>query len=278
MKTCKRLSDPDAIKLQVEGTSELSEVEITLMVEIFNQYGCVILACSSSGNLRQNLLGLKYYFGQIIPHRSSDSDGVVLIKPTPGANYTALTGQPFAFHTDGSFMSVPPKVVALQCEVAVETGGVSQLVQGEILYRFLRSQDPKGLEALFEPDAVVVRTRDGEVYTGSVFTRSGERIKISSYRPSDRQVTVQTKPDALGAYNLIEYFVKSGIFDEFQYQLQPGEILVMDNTRILHTRTPFDEKKGAKRRLYRLWMDGQPNHTRLDYGFSCSEKHTFSKN
>lgn len=89
MKTCKLLRDPTAITLQVKRTRELSDAAINTLIDIFNQFGCVILVCPPFDNLRENLMGLKSYFGQIIAHRSSDPDGVALVTPTLGTNYTA---------------------------------------------------------------------------------------------------------------------------------------------------------------------------------------------
>ncbi|NEO10428.1 TauD/TfdA family dioxygenase, partial [Moorena sp. SIO3I8] len=267
------LEDPNLIRFRVEQISQMSKAMLNGLLEVFNQFGCIIIACDGVSNFRQNLLDIGSHFGQIMPHRISDDDGIVTVTPTPGAKYTALTGQPFDFHTDGSFMPVPPKVVALQCIVAADTGGESQVVQAETLYNFLKEQDPIGLPALFEPDAVVTTTVDGEVYRGPVFVRADNRVMLT-YRPSDHQVTVQAKPKVAQAYNLIQGYLENGA-DELQYKLQPGEILIMDNTRILHTRKPFKENQGAKRKFHRLWLDGKPDHhklahNQLKFGFSIS--------
>jgi len=267
------LEDPNLIRFRVEQISQMSKAMLNALLDVFNQFGCIIIACDRVSNFRQNLLDIGSYFGQIMPHRSSDDDGIVTVTPTPGAKYTALTGQPFDFHTDGSFMPVPPKIVALQCIVAADTGGESQVVQAETLYNFLKEQDPIGLQGLFEPDAVVTTTVDGEVYRGSVFVRADNRVMLT-YRPSDHQVTVQAKPEVAQAYKLIQTYLENGT-DKLQYKLQPGEILVMDNTRILHTRKPFKENQGAKRKFHRLWFDGKPDHHQLahnplKFGFSIS--------
>ncbi|NET58342.1 MAG: hypothetical protein F6K47_19950 [Symploca sp. SIO2E6] len=267
------LKHPNLIRFQVEQISQMSQAMRNALVDVFNQFGCIIIACDRVSNFRQNLLDLGSYFGQIMPHRSSDSDGIATITPTPGANYTALTGQPFNFHTDGSFMPTPPKVAILQCVVATETGGESQIVPAETLYNFLQEQDPIGLEALFEPDAVVTTTVNGEVYRGPVFVHAGDRVMLT-YRPSDHQVTVQAKPEVAQTYHLIQTYLENGA-NKLQYKLQPGEILVMDNTRILHTRTPFQENQGAKRKFHRLWLNGKPDdrqlaHNQLKFGFRIS--------
>lgn len=267
------LEDPNLIRFRVEQISQMSKAMLNALLEVFNQFGCIIIACDRVSNFRQNLLDIGLHFGQIMPHRSSDGDGIATITPTPGANYTALTRQPFDFHTDGSFMPVPPKVVALQCIVPADTGGESQVVQAETLYNFLQEQDPIGLQGLFEPDAVVTTTVDGEVYRGPVFVRADNRVMLT-YRPSDHQVTVQAKPEVVQAYKLIQTYLENGT-DKLQYKLQPGEILITDNTRILHTRTPFKENQGAKRKFHRLWLDGKPDHhklahNQLKFGFSIS--------
>jgi len=267
------LKDANLIRFQVEQISQMSQAMLNALVDVFNQFGCIIIACDRISHFRQNLLALGSHFGQVMLHRSSDGDGIATVTPTPGANYTALTGQPFDFHTDGSFMPVPPQVVALQCIVAAETGGESQMVQAETLYNFLQEQDSIGLQALFEPDAVVTTTVNGEVYRGPVFVRKNNHVMLT-YRPSDHQVTVQAKPEVAQTYNLIKTYLENGA-DQLQYKLQPGEILVMDNTRILHTRTPFQENQGAKRKFHRLWLDGKPDYEKLadnqlKFGFRIS--------
>lgn len=264
-----KLENPKQITLEVATPLGANSSQVGDFIECFNGYGCVLLNCSSDYGLRENLLTLHSLLGPALSHRSSDADGVVTITPVEGATYTALTTQSFTFHTDGCFMPNPPKAFALQCEVPSSTGGLSLLIQGESVYNYLADQDPEGLDTLFDEDAMSISTVDNEVTQGPVFA-SYEGLTQIAYRASDHQVTITPKPTAKRAFQLLQDYVCSSA-NQFIFKLEANQILVVDNTRLLHNRTPFLEGEQPKRRLYRLWFRGDSSLSDpLQYGFSQS--------
>lgn len=266
-----RITAVDDITLSLSRVAEQlqSKVVIEMLIQQFNQYGCVLLDCGPDSDLRSDLLALRLLFGSPMLHRSSDQDGVVTITPVEGSTYTALTNQSFTFHTDGSFMQNPPKVFALQCEVPSQRGGLSQLIQAEFLYEELMQREPDSLPFLFDHDAINISTIDGEISQAPVFRRIGDRVGIT-FRPSDHQVTVTPKPEAKQAFESLQEYVETDA-NQVVFKMDSNQILVMDNLRLLHNRTPFPEGESPKRRMYRLWFDGVSEFdSLLNYGFSAN--------
>ncbi len=261
-----RFSSVDAITLKVSQVAQMTEQEQDDLIRVFNEYGCVLLVCDPTSDLKSNLVDLQPLLGSPIYHRHSETDGIVTVVNSDGAAYQGLTGQQFKFHTDGSFLEDPPKVFALQCEVASRNGGYSQLVQAELLYDYLLKHDPEGLKALQEPDAITITDVDQSIMTRRIFTQSQGRVMMA-YRSSDSQLTITPKPAARNAFQLIQDYAES-LENQFLFKLEAHQIIIADNTRILHGRTPVPADEFPKRKLNRLWFDGRSSSSgRLSFGF-----------
>lgn len=269
IKQNQKIGKEEDIMLSLKTVSDIKPPQIDDLIQRFNAFGCVLITCDPTSDLRQDLLALHSIFGPAMFHRSSDVDGVVTITPVEGATYTALTTGAFTFHTDGCFMPEPPKVFALQCEVASKTGGLSLIIQAESVFQYLQKEDPKGLEALFDVDAMSISTVDKETTQGPVFSSENGLIRIT-YRSSDHQVTITPKPSAQRAFQLLTDYVETST-NQFVFKLKPHQTLVLDNTRLLHNRTPFPVGEIPKRKLHRLWFNGESAFSpQIHYGFAAA--------
>lgn len=236
------------------------------LVQTFNGFGCVVIECNLDSDLRADLLALREIFGDPIIHRSSDQEGIVTITPIDSSPYMGLTHKRFVFHTDGSFTQTIPRVFALQCEIASKEGGVSQLIQAESLYSHLAQVSPSGLRAMFDDDAVTVSTVDGESTTRPIFWWEESRVGMA-FRTTDQQIAVVPKPEVSDAFEQLIHFAELPA-NQFQFRLEAHQILIADNTRILHGRTPIPKDEYPRRKLNRLWLDGsKAQQPRLEFGF-----------
>ncbi|NEP42504.1 MAG: TauD/TfdA family dioxygenase, partial [Okeania sp. SIO2H7] len=212
-------------------------------------------------NHKENLLNISKYLGSVIKHEHSDKNGIVPVQPNENSpGYVNTTATELPLHTDGSFALDPPKIVALQCEVTVARGGLTTIGDGKLLYDFLAGTNPRGLLNLFEPDTMTVQ-REKRKSTKPIFEECGGITRIR-FRWDDA-VKISIKPEDLATIETIKSFLRKPE-NMLQFKLKPGQILIMDNARILHGRTAFN--KGEKRHLNRIWFDGKSD---------CSQKFNF---
>lgn len=241
-------------RLPVRSVSTLTPQQQEAMRERFEQFGFVILDCEPELQSKEDFAQLENYFGKIICHNQSDELGILPITLLPNyPDYANTHHHHLALHTDGAFETVPPAVMAMQCEVAAETGGLSCLVDGYAVYQYLHQVDPVGLQSLFEPDVFHIE-RDNQSAQRAIFWHDRDgRLKIA-FR-SDTVAKIRVKPHAQAVFERVKQYLADPAH-QFRWHLQPGQILIFDNTRMLHGRTAFPPT--SKRRINGLWFDGQP--------------------
>ncbi|NEO36429.1 MAG: TauD/TfdA family dioxygenase [Moorea sp. SIOASIH] len=252
--------------VEAHSIKDLNASTVKKMFKLIKQFGYFIIQLRSSQH-KENLLELSQYFGSIVKHEHSDKQGIVPVTPlenSPGYVNTTTTELPL--HTDGSFAVDPPKIVALQCEVAVAIGGLTTIGDGRLLYDYLTRTNPCGLLNLFQPDAITVQ-RENRQSTKPIFEEHESRIRIR-FRWDDA-VNISVKPEDLRIIKTIKYFFNRPE-NMLQFKLQPQQIIIMDNSRILHGRTAFNQE--SKRLLNRVWFDGKSDYSEeLCFGFSPRE-------
>ena len=252
----------EAAILPIESVSRLSTAQATQMRDRFNALGFVLLQSQPLPQPREEFLALSRYFGRIIHHEHSEADGIVPVAPVSyHPDYVNTTNKELLPHTDGSFALYPPKVVAMQCEVAARQGGLTTFVEAQWIYDTLKRRDPEGLQTLFRPDALTVK-RSNRIGIKPIFQRCGDRVEMVFRADSAAKVTIA--PPCLTVFESIKTLAQDPD-NQLRFQMQPYEIFVFDNTRILHGRTAFDP--GEDRRLNRLWFDGEPDGEGLEFGF-----------
>jgi alpha-ketoglutarate-dependent taurine dioxygenase len=223
------------------------------MHDLFRQEGAVLIHPVKTEDLDPPsvLSMLGKCFGRPIFHKLSDERGVHPIRSIAGyASYANTTSADLLLHTDGSFESFSPRVMLMMCEVPARTGGLSRLCNGATIFAHLLNNHPASVAGLMRPDAFSIR-RDDRVASKPVFKREGDRILVTFRYGGD--VDIQVHPEAQAGYQaIVEFLENPGNFCEFLLARQ--ELLVLDNTRVLHGRTAFP--KHELRILHGLWLDG----------------------
>ncbi len=255
------------VTLKVLYTWKMNYNEKQTLFDIFNHFGLVILEhnppCEHHQCIKDNLLYLSNFFGDVKRHKRSDKDGISIIMPQDGyPDYIATTNEPHLLHTDGTFEQDAPKVVALQCEIPSKEGGLSQIIQAKSIYKYLLRNDPQGLQKCFMTDAFTI-TRDNQTATKPIFKLAKERFSME-FR-SDSSASIQIKPDIKDTFKLIKKYINNPK-NKFIFKLDANQILITDNTRILHGRTSFPNYE--VRKLNRLWFNGESKYSHLiELGF-----------
>lgn len=251
--------------LKISKVTEISETKLQRLFEIFNKFEFVILECKPLPNPQDNLLALKKIFGSVKRHKRSDENGIVPVENLGDSPATtdqiSATNQMHPIHTDGSFDIEPPKIVAMQCEIPSKNGGLSQIVYAESVYEYLRENHLQELHKLITHPLTI--TRGGETATRATFVE--QEGKISMTFRSDSVISIAIPPQLEKAYNIIKNYVNDPK-NQLRFKLKANQIVLLDNTSVLHGRTSFPDNE--VRKLNRLWFDGISEYSHhLQFGF-----------
>ncbi len=170
------------------------------------------------------------------------------------------------FHTDNSYNLCPPNYVALLCLRAAKAGGVSHIVSFEAAHAALANARPDLLARLYQP-FYFDRQREhapNEVMTTHhpLFNAEHGRLhaRLSHFQVMNGQKLANTPLDALGAEALLALEAQMNAPGmDISFQFEPGQIQIVDNRRIGHRRTGFEDwpDPHRKRLLIRLWLRKQ---------------------
>ena len=168
------------------------------------------------------------------------------------------------FHTDYSYNLSPPDYVALLCLRAAKSGGVSHIVSLAEAHDRLLSKRPDLLARLYRP-FVFDRQREhapDDVMTieHALFEPPGARniaARLSRFQVVNGHKLAGTPLDDVGAEALsaLEQEMNAPGVD-VSFHFEPGQIQIVDNRRIGHRRTGFEDwpDPARKRLLVRLWL------------------------
>lgn len=167
------------------------------------------------------------------------------------------------FHTDNSYNLCPPNYVALMCLRAAKAGGTSHIVSFEAAHDALKASAPALLERLYRPfyfDRQREHAPDDAMTTHhALFEDADGRplARLSRFQVINGQKLAGEALDDLGeaALAALEDAMNAPGMD-VSFQFEPGQIQILDNRRIGHRRTGFEDwpEPDRKRLLVRLWL------------------------
>ena len=170
-------------------------------------------------------------------------------------------------HTDSPQYERPPELISLVCVQPAAMGGESRFLSAYAVHNTLLREAPERLPRLYEkyhfhrkPTSETTfapvftwdseRRRLGCRYLGE-YVRSGHAIRGEELAGTPEGEALAALDDVLCHENLV-----------VSLTLGAGDVLVLDNQRILHGRTRFqdDPETGRPRReMGRLWLRTQPH-------------------
>ncbi|KOP23554.1 taurine catabolism dioxygenase TauD [Hapalosiphon sp. MRB220] len=253
------------LTIKISKVTDISDIEEKKLFEIFNQFKFVILECEQLPDIQENLLALTKYFGCIKRHKRSLENGITLIENLGNSplsnNYLATTNQTHLMHTDGPFEIEPPKIVAMQCERPSKEGGLSQIVYAESVYEYLMKNHFQELLDLFTYPLTI--TRDHQTAKQKIFVEREGRISMIFRADSIISTAIPIQLEK--AFNIIKHYANC-LNNQLIFKLQANQIILLDNTSVLHGRTSFPDHEDRK--LNRLWFDGNSEYSHhLQLGF-----------
>jgi gamma-butyrobetaine dioxygenase len=173
------------------------------------------------------------------------------VRSVPDANDLAYTTLFLDPHTDNPYRSPVPGVQLLHCLANQTSGGLSTLVDGFAAAEAVRAQDPAAFEILTStPVRFRLRDLDDELVRSSPLIEVDSTGALQAVNFSPRLDYVPLLPPA----QLSAYFAARRVFDhllrspkyEIRFLLGPGDLMMMDNRRLLHGRTAFDPREGLR--------------------------------
>jgi gamma-butyrobetaine dioxygenase len=173
------------------------------------------------------------------------------VRSTPAATDLAYTALPLDPHTDNPYRDPVPGVQLLHCLVNETSGGLSTLVDGFAAARALEERNPEAFARLTRtPVRFRYRDETTELVASALPIERDARGGLVAIHFSPRLDFVPLQPPAeLDAYyrarRAFDRLLRSPEF-EIRFLLAPGELLMMDNRRLLHGRTGFDPDEGLR--------------------------------
>jgi gamma-butyrobetaine dioxygenase len=259
--------DPDNLIVEVGRVNDMTQAQTAKMYEIVNRYGVgIVQHAPRPEETVEELVDLGRLFGNSVVHDRADARGLVVVAELSGyGEFVGASSGPHLMHTGGTFMPWKdvPRIVLLQCEKQSRVGGRSMLASGAAAFRYLKQHDPEALKLLMDPQVFSVKRSargvgqfGGTGGTGkAVFDKQqlGNGNIWLTFR-FDGEVKLDLQPDAAHeAYDkLLNFFNRSE--NQIDFRLQPNQIMICDNTSVVHARTAF--QAGSGRKLNRLQLDG----------------------
>jgi gamma-butyrobetaine dioxygenase len=162
-------------------------------------------------------------------------------------------------HTDNPYREPPPTLQLLHCLSSSARGGESMLVDGFAVVEALRAEHP-GEFALLARHAVTFAYRDA----GAELSATAPIIELDACG-AVRAVRFNARslqPPAMSGDELGDWYeaylrLARMFADEhfvLQLRLEPGDLFVVDNRRVLHGRAPY-AASGGKRHLQGCYAD-----------------------
>ena len=173
------------------------------------------------------------------------------VKSKPNPNDLAYTSLPLAPHTDNPYRKPVPCIQLLHCIENEVGGGLSTLVDGLAVTEELKKEHPSFFQILteikvrfqFVDDNVVL-----EDWAEMIQLDENKRLKQVRFSPRLDFVPLMDK-EKLELYytarNKISEMYNSEKF-RIEFKLKPGDLLMMDNYRLLHGRTEYNANEGNR--------------------------------
>jgi gamma-butyrobetaine dioxygenase len=222
------------------------DADLAGWVTDFLEYGFVIFARVPP--VARTVLQVAATFGFT---RETNFGPLFEVRSVPAASDLAYTSLPLDPHTDNPYRWPVPGVQLLHCLVNETSGGLSTLVDGFAAAASLRERDPAAFQLLTRTP---VRFRYRDATTDLVASAPPIELdaagNLLAVHFSPRLDFVPLgPPQALAGYyrarRAFDHLLRSPEF-EIRFLLGSGELLMMDNRRLLHGRTGFDPSEGLR--------------------------------
>lgn len=239
------------------------------IIDTVHKFGYVIL---SQKNIETTDLGFQMiceHFGHI-QNRQGAKNGISrVVSKCSNIKTDALISNVKLFpHTDGVYLDgisnntgeirriVPPKYVILECITPADIGGETILIDGKELLQSIINIKPL-VKTLFARELTFFR-REFSVNRVPVFQKTKKNRFTIRYCYDDEMAAPKAMLRCLNQFN--NEFVLNSKYHT-SCKLKKGDVLIVDNKRMLHGRTEFD----GERDLRKAWINDDDLSIPLKY-------------
>ena len=174
---------------------------------------------------------------------------------------TDLAYRPVALgpHTDNPYRNPVPGIQLLHCLQNETSGGLSTLVDSLAVAQQLQQEDPEGFR-LLATVPVRFEYRDADTCLVSVqpmIELDGMGVMVGVfYSPRLDDMPLMSEHDTRAYHRARKRFgtLLSDSQFELRFRLEPGQLMMFDNNRVLHGRTSFNPSEGH-RQLQGCYID-----------------------
>ena len=198
------------------------------------------------------------------------------VKSKPNPNDLAYTSLPLAPHTDNPYRNPVPCIQMLHCIVNEVNGGLSTLVDGFTVSEKLKKDYNDYYKILTE-----IKVRFQFIDQNVILEDWAEMIKLDEFGEF-KQVRFSPRLDFVPLMDKekleLYYSARKKISELYnsdklriEFKLLPGDLLMMDNYRLLHGRTTYNSNEG-NRFLQGCYIDydsteGKLKHLKRKFNF-----------
>jgi len=203
-----------------------------------------------------SILKIAHHFGFV---RTTNFGSFFEVYSRPDSNDLAYRPVALGPHTDNPYRTPVPGIQILQCLQNETSGGFSTLVDSLAVAEQVRAEDSRGFELL---SRIPVRYEYRDATTQLVAVKpmieldgSGNMTGVH-YSPRLDDIPLMSEEDTRayhGARKRLGLLFEDPRY-ELHFRLNPGEMMMFDNNRVLHGRTAFNPAEGH-RQLQGCYID-----------------------
>lgn len=260
-----------------ENTQKLDVIHCSNMDDFKNKISSIYDALEKDGFVilqswdisKDVFMEIATFFGQIQGHPNADQSGAVQVKPDHARQgntyerYVSKTTSEVSPHTDGSYLDGcavvdgkivrinPPSFVIFQCTQPAEKGGVNFVIDAQEIFQEILVKEPEHAKVLSQPRTVSICANRHFSTHCPIF----EKISEEKWRLRFRSDLMYIDP---AAYSSVKYLVDNYFLNpKFRkhHLLTKGQIIVLDNFRVLHGRDEIiSNRVDGVRLLNKTWI------------------------
>jgi (5R)-carbapenem-3-carboxylate synthase len=170
-----------------------------------------------------------------------------VVRANPHSAYATLRAGAVPFHNDGLYLHTPPRYLLLLCEEPAADGGETLLVHGAAVLAALGA----GLLERLRTTPIIVRVGDYRTQRCFVARHPDDRDEIVLlFDPTLADGALATLADGASAMPLLDALrdVVARV-PARRHKWRRGDLLVIDNLRVLHARSAYTGERQLHRRL-----------------------------
>ena len=250
------------LMVDIGNPSALAATERKELFSRLNKANIAIYKCTGNPATKSDIqvlsgqLGLNHLDGNLC----ADQDKITslqVVETGRHKGYIPYSNKQLSWHTDGYYNPVSQTVraIVMHCAHPAAVGGENMYLDPDILYIHIRDQDPLWIEALMQPDAMIIpaNIENGKeiraATKGPVFSVDKNGYLHMRYSARTRNIEWAKNGHIKQATDFITEFLASDSPFIFRYRLNENEGVISNN--VLHNRTAFEDDVLHKRLLYR---------------------------